>query len=595
MASIWGELKRRNVVRVAIAYVIIAWLTLQVGDTLAPALHLGEWVNTALAFFLILGFPMALFFAWAFEITPEGITLEKHVVRDESITHHTGRKLDFVIIAMLVVALGYFGYDKFILNPDRSVAEIDAAVQVAREEVANAVERQESAKSIAVLAFADLSPEGDQEYFSDGISEEILNLLAKVPEMRVTSRTSAFSFKGQNVDIPTIAGKLNVAHVLEGSVRKSGDQLRITAQLIEVATDTHLWSATYERQLESVFAIQDEIAAAVLDALRVTLLGDEPKAVETDAEAYILYLQARKLTYDGFSEETAQKAEALLLKTLDIDPRFAPSWTLLGGVYRSQASQFVLRPIDEGNELARHAIQQALAIDPKYGEAYAVLAEIESVYDRDFVTAFRHLQQALAFDPNSIHVLTTAAKLNGRLGHMDEAIDLARQIIASDPLSVKGYSQLGANYRRAHRPDEAVDAYRMALKLGPDSLGFHYLLGAALLDQGDTKAALALMEKVPFEGNRVLGTAVVRHAMGDAGASDAALQDLIENWGAGSDYQIALAYAFRGEIDHAFDWLEQAYENRDGGLANVKMDAWLINLHDDPRWEPFLDKMGFPR
>ena len=591
--SLIKELNRRNVFRVGVAYVIVAWLLLQVADVILPTFRTPDWVMQAFTFLLMLGFPLALIFAWAFELTPEGLKLEKHVVRDESITHVIGRKLDFVIIATLVVALGYFGYDKFVLDPDRDAVKIEAAVQVAREEVASAVEPQDSAKTIAVLPFVNMSDDPGNEYFSDGISEEILNLLAKVSELRVTSRSSAFSFKGQNVDMPTIAARLNVAHVLEGSVRKSGNQLRITAQLVEAATDTHLWSDTFDRELKNIFAIQDEIAAAVVDALKITLLGEEPKATETKPEAFALYLQGRHFHNQG-TEESINRAERLLKQALAIDPGFAPAWTELGSVYRRQAAIFGLRPIDEGNELARVAIKKALAIDPQYGQAYAILAEVERYYDRDFTAASQHLQQALALNPGEAIILHSAARLNEVFGRVDEAIDLYRQSIVLDPVSPVGHSRLGRTYYRAHRLEEAADSFQMALSLSPGRVAAQLYIGFVLLAQGDASAALVAIEQETSDFWRLTGTAIVQHALGDAGASDAALQELIEKWRALSAYQVALAYAFRGEIDHAFDWLEQAYDNRDSGLPLMLLDPLLANLHDDPRWEAFLDKMGLP-
>jgi TolB-like protein/predicted TPR repeat methyltransferase len=593
MGQLFQELKRRNVIRVAIAYAVSAWLLIQVADALFPMLRLPEWTATLVAVLLIIGFPIALIFAWAFELTPEGIKLEKHVVRENSITPATGRKLDFIIIAMLVVALAYFGYDKFILNPDRHAAEIEAAVQVAREEVASAVEPQDSAKTIAVLPFVNMSDDPGNEYFSDGVSEEILNLLAKVPELRVTSRSSAFSFKGQNADVPTMAAKLNVAHVLEGSVRKSGNQLRITTQLIEAKTDTHLWSETYDRKLEDIFAIQDEIAAAVVHALKITLLGEEPKATETSPEAYALYLQGRHFNNQGTAESSRQ-AEILLKQVLEIDPGFAPAWTELGEVYVLQAAELLLRPVDEGNELARDAIQQALTIDPQHGRAYAVLAEVEMYYDWDFVMASQHLQQALKLNPGDAKILLDAAQLEKKLGRVDEAIDLYRQSIALDPISPTGHYRLGRVYYRAHRLEEAADSLQLALSLSPGRYGAQGYLGLVLLAQGDASAALVAMEHETTDFYRLYGIAIVRHVLGDAGASDAALQEIIETYGEGGAYQVAEIYAFRGEIDYAFEWLERAYDNRDGGITNMLIDPLLANLHDDPRWEPLLDKIGLP-
>ncbi|MCH7538079.1 MAG: tetratricopeptide repeat protein [Proteobacteria bacterium] len=588
MASVWKELKRRNVLRVAVAYAIVSWLILQIADVLTPLLRLPEWVGGFVFLLLVIGFLLALILSWAYELTPEGLKKEKDVERSESITHVTGRKLDFAIIAMLVVALGYFSYDKFVLDPGRDAAEVEAAVQVA-----SAVERQDSAKTIAVLPFVNMSDDASNEYFSDGISEEILNLLSKVSELRVTSRSSAFSFKGQNLDVPTMAARLNVAHILEGSVRKSGNDLRITAQLIDVATDTHLWSETYDRELENIFAIQDEIAAAVVDALKITLLGTKPKATETNPEAYALYLQGRHLINQR-TEESNKQAETLLKQALDIDSGFAPAWAALGSVYRRQAAFFGLRPVDEGYEMARHAIQKALEIDAQLGLAYGLLAAINMSYDWDFDAAVQNVQRALKLNPRNATILMTAGRLNDALGRVDEAIDLYRQSIALDPVSPEGHNRLGGIFYNAHRLEEAADSFQMAQSLMPGRHAAQFNIGLVLLAQGDAPAALVAMEQETSDAIRLFGTAVVQHALGDAGASDAALQELIEKWAATSAYHVAHAYAFRGEIDNAFDWLEQAYDNHDSGLTEMLLHSLLANLHDDPRWEPFLDKMGLP-
>ncbi len=574
--SLFRELKRRNVIRVAIAYAVAAWLLIEITATTFPVLKLPDWSVTLVTVFVLIGFPLALIFAWAFELTPEGLKKERDVDRSESITHITGRKLDFVIIGVLVIAVGFLLVDKIYLSEGAT----------APDEII-ATER----KSIAVLPFVNMSDDPGNEYFSDGISEEILNLLVKIPELRVTSRSSAFSFKGQNVDVPTMATKLNVAHVLDGSVRKSGNQLRITAQLIEVVTDTHLWSETYDRELKSVFAIQDEIAAAVVDALQITLLGKGPKATETNPEAYALYLQGRHFAGQGTAESIKQ-AETLLKQALALAPDFAPAWVSMSDVYFYQAAIFALRPVNEGAELAHHAIQQALAIDSQHGRAYAALARIEMYYDRDFVMASQHLQQALVLNPGDAGILNSAARLKLTLGRVDEAIDLNRQSIVLDPLS--GHTNFGITFYFAHRFEEAADSMQMAQSLNPDAVRNQYLLGLVLLAQGDAPAALVAMEHESDDAYRMAGMAVVLHALGDTGASDAALKELIERFAADSAFQVAEAYAVRAEIDDAFDWLEQAYDNRDSGLTSLLLDPLLANLHDDPRWEPFLDKIGLP-
>jgi TolB-like protein/cytochrome c-type biogenesis protein CcmH/NrfG len=441
-----------------------------------------------------------------------------------------------------------------------------------------------------VLPFVNMSDDASNEFFSDGISEEMLNLLAKIPELRVTSRSSAFSFKGKNVKIADVARDLNVAHVLEGSVRKAGNQVRITAQLIEVDGDTHLWSGTYDRTLEDIFAIQDEIASEVVAQLKVTLLGVVPVVRETNPEAYALYLQGRYFINKG-TEGSHEQAEILLKQALAIDPGFAAVWTELASVYMFQAG-YNFRPHDEGSELARNAAQQALAIDSEYARGYAALAVVEMQYDWNFVAAYQHSQQALALDSGDTIILQQAANLETRLGRFDEAIDLYRESIVLDPVFYDLHLGLGRVLYYAHRLDEAAASLREALLLAPGIIRGQYFLGWVLLAQGDAKGALVAMEQENGDYYRLTGITVVQHALHNAGESDAALKELIENRELESHYQIALAYAYRGDINTSFEWLQRAYDIRDSGLNKMLVDPLLANLHDDPRWMTFLDKMG---
>ena len=269
--SILRELRRRNVFKVGIAYIVVAWLLLQVADVILNNVTAPGWIFQVILLVLAIGLPLILLFAWAFELTPEGLKREHEVDRDESITTHTGKKLNRVIIGVLVLALAYFAYDKFQSRSQELFAPV--ALEPLKNEQGTTVAEQADAKSIAVLPFVDMSAEKDQEYLSDGISEELLNVLAKVPELKVTSRSTAFFYKGKDFKISDIGRELNVAHVLEGSVRKSGNRVRITAQLIDVDSDTHLWSESYDRTLDDIFAVQDEIANEVVSELKVEILG----------------------------------------------------------------------------------------------------------------------------------------------------------------------------------------------------------------------------------------------------------------------------------------------------------------------------------
>ena len=305
--SFFDELKRRNVFKVAAAYILVSWLLLQISDTLVPALHLPEWFHSGVAFLLIIGFPIALVFAWAFDMTPDGLKKEKDNNGSQPRASTSGRTLNYTIIVSLAVALMYFVWESRIQTGSEPFSQEPIAQTVQSDNEKRAlppVSEQESRdnNSIAVLPFINMSSDPEQEYFSDGITEEVLNLLVKIPELKVTSRTSVFAFKGQIVDIPTVAEKLGVAHILEGSVRKAGNRVRITAQLIEARNDVHLWSETYERTLDDIFAIQDEIAREVVKALQIQLLGEAPIATATNTEAYKLYLRGKHFATLGTRE-----------------------------------------------------------------------------------------------------------------------------------------------------------------------------------------------------------------------------------------------------------------------------------------------------
>jgi TolB-like protein len=332
--SLLRELRRRNVIRVGAAYVALSWLVIQVVETLFPMFGLSDAAARAVVIILAIGFLPVLVLAWVFELTPEGLRRESEVDHDSAASRRMTRRLDRLVMVFLALALGYFALDKFVIDPARDAEELETARQEARQEGrSDAIVESYGDKSIAVLPFVNMSSDPEQEYFADGISEELLNLLARVPTLRVISRSSAFSFKGKDVNIPDVARQLNVAHVLEGSVRKSGDRIRITAQLIEARSDTHLWSETYDRTLDDIFAIQDEVSAAVVEQLKLTLLGEAPRAVRANPQAYALYVQAAQL-FTIANQEDYGRAQELVRQALAIDPDYVDALLLLGNLLR---------------------------------------------------------------------------------------------------------------------------------------------------------------------------------------------------------------------------------------------------------------------
>jgi TolB-like protein/Tfp pilus assembly protein PilF len=445
------------------------------------------------------------------------------------------------------------------------------------------------AKSIAVLPFLDMSQTKDQEYFSDGLSEELLNLLAKVPALHVTSRSSAFSFKGKSLELSEIARRLNVANILEGSVRKSGNRLRITAQLIDARTDTHLWSETYDRSMDDVFAVQDEIAAAVVGQLKVTLLGAAPKAKAANPKAFALFLQARQLarqrTADGM-----EQAIALYQQALAIDPNLAAAWGGMAECYVDQADAGV-RSNDEGYRLGREAVNKALAIDPDLATALASLGYISQSYDLDLATAARHFERALALEPTNTDIMETAMVLVRGLGRLEQVVSLGEYVIAHDPVNATGYARLAFGYVRAGRNDDAIASLDTALRLNPGRIGAHYTIGTALLRKGEAQAALAQMQQESSEVWRLMGLTMAYHALGQKARSDATLAELIKKWEKDSSYNIAYILAYRGEADRAFEWLDKAVAYHDPGLCDTGVQLEFTSIHQDPRWLPFLRKM----
>jgi adenylate cyclase len=588
--SFFAELKRRNVIRVAVAYIIVGWLIMQAGDTLAPALHLPEWVNSLLVFFLLLGFPLALFFAWAFEMTPEGIKKEIDVDRSKSITNVTGQKLNSAIIGVLVLALGYFAIDKLVLDPGRDAEDIAAAVQVAQDQLNQSIETPEADNSIAVLPFVNMSDDGANEYFSDGLSEELLNLLAKIPELKVAARTSSFQFKGQTGDIETIARQLKVANILEGSVRKSGNQVRITAQLIKADDGYHLWSETYDRTLDNIFQVQDEIAVAVVDALKLTLLGEAPVANEVNPDAYALFLQGR-FHYDQSTELSLQKAVEAYQKALEIDPGYAAAKAGLALTIIWQAGYEYIE-YEAGVESALATAKKAVELDPGLALAWVSLSEIQGTYLWQWQASKESAQKAIELDPVNSTALAQAAEITRDLGQFDQSLTMLQKAVALDPLNLIAINQLARGYLAVGRFEEAEKQYLHLLALNPSHGGAHSQYAYALLAMGRYGDALAQAEKE----QQVIWSSLLKvfalYSLGRIEESDSGLETFIENYQGFWAYQIAEVYAWRNETDEAFKWLEAALEYHDPGLSNLLSDRYLSNLHDDPRWEPFLDKVG---
>jgi len=572
--NFFGELKRRNVIRATILYLGAVWALAQGISQLGPSLGAPEW---ATRWFLVaagIGFPFWIAFAWFYEFTPEGLKRESEIDPAESITHHTGRKLDFAIIGVLAVAVVLLLTDRFVLR--HGVNEM-TAIPIAEN-------------SIAVLPFVNMSEDKANEYFSDGISDELLNLLSKIPQLKVAARTSSFSFKGKGVEIPEIARQLRVANVLEGSVRRSGEQLRITAQLVRAAEGFHLWSETYDRKMDDIFKIQDEIAGEVVKELKIKLLGAAPKVRTTDPKAYALYLQARELGRQNTAEAFA-KSDELLREALEIDPRYAPAWNELAKNSYHKAGMGLVSS-QEGYARAREATEKALAIDPDYAPAHALLGWIAMYGDNDLAGAARNFQRALALDLTDLDVLRNAASFLQSLGRLDEGLALDEAVVRRDPVNVTALYNLGYLQRMAGRYDAAIASFRTVLSLSPGNGGAPFGLGTALMQKGDATAALAEIEQEKSEIWRMIGLPMAYCALGRKSDADAALDALIAKYEKDAPSNIAYVYAFCGDTDKAFEWLDKAVAYQDPGLSEIVAENLFDKIHSDPRWLPFLRKIG---
>jgi TolB-like protein len=443
--------------------------------------------------------------------------------------------------------------------------------------------------SIAVLPFTNLSPDKGQEYFSDGLSEELLNLLTKIPQLQVTARTSSFSFKGREIAVPEIAQQLHVTHVLEGSVRRVGDRVRITAQLIDASTDKHVWSETYDRRLDDVFAIQDEIAADVVKQLRLKIPGVAPRARQTDPEAYALYLQAAQLTRKRTAEAFAQ-GDALLRRVLEIDPRYAPAWAQLAG---NIVNEVIIgaKSKEEAFPRAREAAAKALALDPDYARAHASLGSL-AIFEDDIPAAARHFERALELDPTDLIVLGNSSAVLKGLGRLNEAIALDEAVVRRDPVNTSWLFNLASAQNWAGRYDQAIGSLRAVQTLNPGFAGSHLVFGEALLGKGDASGALAEIQLEATEPFKMMGLPMAYHALGRKAESDAALDALIAKYGKDAPYDVAYIYAFRGEADRAFEWLDKAAAAHDTSLILILVENLFANVHSDPRWLSFLRKLG---
>lgn len=536
------------------------------------------------------------------------------------------RFAQILVAAGVAIILGYLVVNKLWLSRWLEAQQHIVALTTAAAPATAVV----SEKSIAVLPFTDMSEKKDQEYFADGLSEELIDLLAKVPDLHVPARTSSFYFKSKSEDIQTIAHKLLVAHVLEGSVRRSGNHLRVTAQLVRADNGYHLWSETYDRNVDDIFKVQDDIAGAVVKALKVSLLQTEaPRAAPTtNSEAYRLYLQAVSLARRESAGDTAQ-AYAYLREALKLDPQFALAWAALAEDYTddtvnwdtvfSSANSLEARTgsgnsraastTDVGSKLpsqsttwqsianivvtgSHDAADRALRFGPNLPETHLAAARVRLYVDWDWAGAESEINKARELDPRNAGVTQLAAALAITVGHLQQAIDLAQLAATQDPLGTASF-ELGKANHRLGKLGDAENAYQQLLALYPNSSGFHFRYGLVLLALGRPEAALEEFNR-DIPPYRQAGLPLALDALGRRADADRELALAESQWGLGMGYQISYIYASRNNAERAMYWLERAYEQHDGGLISMLHDPLFKNIEHDPRFTALLRKMNLP-
>src|SRR6266496_3363281 len=594
--NFFAELRRRNVYKVAITYAVVAWLLVQAASILLPTFEAPAWVMKAFVVFLAFGFVISVMISWAFEATPEGLKRTENVPPDVAAALPTWsrRKFATFIVAVAVIAAGLLAYNLFRTKP--TTAPTTAAP------ITN--------KSVAVLAFANLSDDKGSEYFSDGISEELLTVLQKIPGLHVAARTSAFSFKGKNATAQEIGQKLGVAHLVDGSVRKAGDTVRIAARLTRTDTGEQLWSENFTRDLKDVFAVQTELAQTIVGQLsgQLTNGATDPEAKAAiraqvqaaekggtkNVEAHQHYLQGRFYS-NRFAEKDAGTALAEYQRAVELDPSFALAWASLAETHLwfcKYSTQGGLAIFDAELARARDAATRALTLEPNLPEALRARADIQLNFDFDWKEGGETLRTALALAPADPAIITDAGTLALAKGDVTQGIALFRRAVALDPINPRARSFLAFNLALTGQFAEAQAEYPRLIELIPTAPWSHAGLGISFLLQGKLEEAAAEGQKDAADWARLLVVAMARWSQKRMPEADAALADLIKSNADGAAYQIAEVYAYRGEKDQAFEWLERAHRQRDSGLVGLQVDPFLKNLHPDPRWNAFLHKMG---
>jgi len=596
LKKFFAELKRRNVYKVAVAYAVVAWLTIQAASIFLPAFNAPQWAMQIVILILVVGFPIALVFSWAFEITPEGIVRESEVTANASITHHTGRKIVALTIVLAVIATGLliFQFVRPRTWPERQ--SNGSTITPRQSEAATAA----PSKSIAVLPFDNLSGDPQNAYFSEGVQDEILTRLAKIAELKVISRTSTQRFKSAPNDLRQIAQQLGVANILEGSVQKANDQVRVNVQLINALTDAHLWADTYDRKLTDIFAVETEIAKTVADVLQAKLTGSEQHVIAArptaNAEAHQLYLKGR-FFWNKRTGSDLKKSIDYFKQAIAADPNYALAYAGVADGYVWLPGYTAGTPRDCYPK-AKAAAKKALELDDTLAEARTSLAIAIWLYDFDFSQAIREFQRAIEVNPNyAIAHQQFGNNTLSALCRFDDAIVEGKRAVELDPLSLVINTDLGTDYYYARRYDEAIAQLRKTLEMDPGFYIAHLVLGQMLDAKGDHDAAIVECQKARTlnDDPAVLGVLARAHGLSGNKMEAEKILDQLKKLSQEryvSAYSFALVFLGLGNKEEALRWLEQSYQDRAGSdIGYIRVDPLLDPLRSDPRFEALAEKI----
>ena len=587
--SLITELRRRNVIRVAMAYIALAWLVVQVLDSLAPLFGIGDSASRLIVILMAIGLVPVLVVSWLFELTPEGFKREGEVDHDAATSRASARRLDRVIIGVLAVAVVYFAVDKFVIDPARDAEVVAEATEKARTE---ALLGEFGDRSIAVLPFADDSADGDQEYLSDGIAEEIINLLSSIREIRVISRSSSFAFRDRTMPLAEVADRLNVRYVMEGSVRRAGETLRITAQMIDPRTDTALWSENFDRDFGDVFAIQDEIAGEVVDKLEIELKGGKPRSKPVDTEAYALYLRAKDLVSKQNWTAT-QEAEALLEQSLAIDDQHAAAWLLYWPI-NSQKVFFSDFTFPEFALVTRDAIENALRAEPMNAKARSMLARLSYAAMSTWEGEAKALAYGMSLDPLDPEINSAVGTFLRTIGVFEKAESYFAYALARDPLNAATLRGMMSLYRTAGNAAAGLEMNQRLHDITGGTGGL-WNRGMFYLMLGDAEKALEAFdewgEAQPDSPHAHHGRALANLRLGHTGEFERNLSKLEEAGGAPD--LLAHLYIQLGRYDDAIEALSASINPpRSFGPPALRTSVFFTELHDHPFWQELLERRG---